>query len=69
VANGTDDVAGLVRRRNGCGPLGLALLGAQLLDSTAQVGMAVEEVEGDAGGVGQPAEGDGLVTADHLAQG
>jgi hypothetical protein len=31
--------------------------------------MAVEEVEGDVGGVSQPAEGDGLLTADHLAQG
>src|SRR5438093_1420723 len=31
---GTDDVAGLVGCRNGCGPPRVALLGAQVFDST-----------------------------------
>ena len=44
------------------------LLGPKLLDALAYRGAAVEEVEGDTGGLGQAAEGDRLVAADDLVQ-
>lgn len=45
-----------------------SLLGPQLLDASADLGAAVEEVERDVGALGELAEGDGLAAADHLPQ-
>src|SRR5215212_6406247 len=44
------------------------LLGPQVFDTLADRRAAIEEIQGDAGGLGQTAEGDLLVGADHLAQ-
>lgn len=44
------------------------LLGAEVLDPTAQFGVAVEEVDRAAGGAADAAEGDRLAVLDHRAQ-
>ena len=43
-----------------------ALLVAELLDSLSNLAVAVEEIQRHPGGLGEPAEGDRLVAADHL---
>jgi hypothetical protein len=45
-----------------------SLLDPQLLDTSADLGGPVEEVEPDAGGLREAAEGDGLSAVDHLPQ-
>ena len=69
-SEGADDAArSFVSGRGRC-RLGrcVLLLGPKLLDALAYRGAAVEEVEGDTGGLRQSAEGDRLVTADDLVQ-
>jgi hypothetical protein len=43
------------------------LLGAETLDALADLGAAVEKVQGDTGDLGQTTERDWYFAADHLA--
>ena len=61
---GVSSRVGVAAAGGGC----VLLLGPKLLDALAYRGAAVEEVQGDTGGLGQAAEGDRLVAADDLAQ-
>ena len=55
---GANDAARGVVGRGRCRWWGGLLLGPQVFDAVADRGAAVEEVQGDAGGLGQAAEGD-----------
>jgi hypothetical protein len=66
---GANDAArGVGVGRGRCRWWGGLLVGPQVFDAVADRGAAIDEVQGDAGGLGQAAEGDRLVEADHLAQ-
>ena len=47
------------------GSIGVILLGAELFHPVAQVGVVVEEVDGDAGSAGQAAKVNGMTVLDH----
>src|SRR6266571_2941242 len=64
---GAHDAAGGVPVGRGrCRWRGVVLLGPQVFDALADRGAAVEEVWGDAGALGQAAEGDRVVAADQV---